>query len=46
MTTHELPADQRIQRCPRCGVRFEDMAKDEALTENVDEVDCTIGAEE
>lgn len=46
VTVHELPADQRMERCPRCGVRFEDMNPDEALTEDPGEVTCTLGTEE
>ena len=41
---HELPADTRAQYCPICGVRFVDMPRGEALTEDPDLVTCTRAA--
>jgi len=38
---HELPADTRALYCPVCGVRFVDMPRGDALTEDPDLVTCT-----
>jgi hypothetical protein len=40
MVTHELPADTRADRCPRCGARFADLPATEGLTEDPDLVTC------